>query len=370
MRPLIHPALARVWRDPTTIQIGLDPARALVLGGLTTLDATVLRSLDGRTDTFMLRSLASEQGGDATVADRLLDALKSAGVLVDCDRLPPVDRQDAAPGSAEAPAEPPLAGQSDVRAPDRASLGILTGALDGGAAAMQARQAAWVEVRGAGRVGAQLVRLLDAAGIGRTSAVDPGPASASDVSPGGLATRHVGRPRDEAVQRLVSGTRTRSGGPGSDRSDPDAGSYADSPMPDFVVLAPRAGSAVVQGGEALVAAGIPHLAARVVELTGMVGPLVVPGRTPCLRCLELHRGDRDPAWPRIAAQAAHRGTTVAACDVTLATQVAALAAQQVLAFLDGFSPATVDGTIEVSLPYGLPRRRSWHQHPACGCAWA
>jgi hypothetical protein len=60
---------------------------------------------------------------------------------------------------------------------------------------------------------------------------------------------------------------------------------------------------------------------------------------------------------------------VAACDVTLATQVAALAAQQVLASLDGFSPATVDGTIEVTLPYGLPRRRSWHPHPACGCAW-
>jgi bacteriocin biosynthesis cyclodehydratase domain-containing protein len=143
----------------------------------------------------------------------------------------------------------------------------------------------------------------------------------------------------------------------------------DSPTPDFVVLAPAAGAAVVQGGEALVAAGIPHLAARVVELTGIVGPLVVPGRTSCLRCLELHRGDRDPAWPRIAAQAAHRGSVVAACDVTLATHVAALAAQQVLASLDGFSPATVDGTVEVSLPYGLPRRRSWRPHPACGCAW-
>jgi hypothetical protein len=107
----------------------------------------------------------------------------------------------------------------------------------------------------------------------------------------------------------------------------------------------------------------------VVELTGIVGPLVVPGRTCCLRCLHLHRCDRDPAWPRVLAQAEHRGSGVAACDVTLSAQVAALAAQQVLAHLDGFSPATIDGTIEVSLPYGLPRRRSWHPHPACGCAW-
>ena len=365
MRPLIHPALARVWRDPTTIQIGLDPARALVLGGLTTLDATVLRSLDGRTDTFMLRSNATDQGGDATVADRLLDVLQSAGVLVDYDRLQPADRPDAPPDSESAPDGGERPGESEMRAPDRASLGILTGALDGGAAAMQARQAAWVEVRGAGRVGAQIVRLLDAAGVGRTSAVDPGPASAHDVAPGGLAARHVGRARDETIQRLVSGTRARSR---ALRRHP-AASEVDPPTPDFVVLAPAAGTAVVQGGEALVAAGTTHLAARVVELTGIVGPLVVPGRTSCLRCLELHRGDRDPAWPRIAAQAAHRGSSVSACDVTLATQVAALAAQQVLASLDGFSPATVDGTVEVSLPYGLPRRRSWRPHPACGCAW-
>jgi hypothetical protein len=362
---LIHPALVRVWRDPTTIQIGLDPARALVLGGLTTLDATVLRSLDGRTDTFMLRSLATDQTGDATVADRLLDVLQSAGVLVDYDRLQPADRPDAPQGSERAPAAGERPAESEVRAPDRASLGILTGALDGGAAAMQARQAAWVEVRGAGRVGAQIVRLLDAAGVGRTSAVDQGPASAHDVAPGGLAARHVGRPRDETIQRLVGGTRARFRA--MTRRPPAA--EVDSPTPDFVVLAPAAGAAVVQGGEALVAAGIPHLAARVVELTGIVGPLVVPGRTSCLRCLELHRGDRDPAWPRIAAQAAHRGSVVAACDVTLATHVAALAAQQVLASLDGFSPATVDGTVEVSLPYGLPRRRSWRPHPACGCAW-
>jgi hypothetical protein len=84
----------------------------------------------------------------------------------------------------------------------------------------------------------------------------------------------------------------------------------------------------------------------------------------------MHRTDRDPAWPRIIAQTDGRLTGVAACDVTLAALVAALAAQQVLAHLDGFVPATVDGTVETSLPFGMPRRRSWQPHPACGCTWA
>jgi len=232
---------------------------------------------------------------------------------------------------------------------------------------MQARQAVWVEVRGAGRVGAQVARLLHAAGVGRTTVVDPAPVSASDVAPGGLGTRHLGRPRDEAVRRLIGGVPGETTGEVRHRSPATGAANAG---PNFVVLAPPAGAADILGGQALVSARVPHLAVRVVELTGIVGPLVAPGRTCCLRCLHLHRCDRDPALPRVLAQAEHQRTGVAACDVTLSAQVAALAAQQVLAHVDGFSPATINGTIEVSLPYGLPRRRSWHPHPACGCTWS
>jgi hypothetical protein len=135
------------------------------------------------------------------------------------------------------------------------------------------------------------------------------------------------------------------------------------------VLAPNAGTAR-DDAVTLLRAGVTHLLARVVETTGIVGPLVLPGRSSCLRCHDLHRADRDPAWPRILAQAESHPPGAAACDVTVATQVGALAAQQVLAHLDGFEAATVDGTVETHLPYGLPRRRGWRAHPACSCTWA
>ena len=35
---------------------------------------------------------------------------------------------------------------------------------------------------------------------------------------------------------------------------------------------------------------------------GLVGPLVVPGVTSCLTCADLHRADRDSAWPAVAMQ--------------------------------------------------------------------
>ena len=46
------------------------------------------------------------------------------------------------------------------------------------------------------------------------------------------------------------------------------------------------------------AARIPHLPVRVRDGTGLVGPLVLPGVTSCLRCADLHRSDRDAALAR------------------------------------------------------------------------
>jgi bacteriocin biosynthesis cyclodehydratase domain-containing protein len=127
--------------------------------------------------------------------------------------------------------------------------------------------------------------------------------------------------------------------------------------------------------EALLRSGVPHLLAAVRETTGVVGPLVLPGRSACLNCLDLARADRDPAWPRVAAQVAtdqprSGPASERPCDTVLATGVAVHAVLQVLAFLDGEHPLSVDGTLEITLPEGRVRRRSWTRHPGCGCGWA
>jgi bacteriocin biosynthesis cyclodehydratase domain-containing protein len=115
---------------------------------------------------------------------------------------------------------------------------------------------------------------------------------------------------------------------------------------------------------------VPHLAASASEAIGVVGPLVLPGRSACLRCLDLTRAERDPAWPLILAQlAGQSGADPLACDTVLATMVAAQAAAQALAFLDqgGPGPAVINGTLELVLPGWQWRRRSWPAHPRCGC---
>ena len=136
--------------------------------------------------------------------------------------------------------------------------------------------------------------------------------------------------------------------------------------PDFVVLT-TVGVLDLDAFAVLDHLALPHLAASVRELTGIVGPLVLPGRTSCLHCQELHRADRDPSWPSLSLQF-HRVTAGQRCPATLAAMVAATAAVQVLAYLDGDEPPTIEGSLEVALPDWQLRRRSWRRHPECPCA--
>jgi bacteriocin biosynthesis cyclodehydratase domain-containing protein len=115
---------------------------------------------------------------------------------------------------------------------------------------------------------------------------------------------------------------------------------------------------------------VPHLAVAADEAIGVVGPLVIPGRTACLRCLDLTRAERDPAWPLILAQLEGREPDPCACDAPLAAAVAAQAAAQVLAFIDRAvaADAVVNGTLELVLPGWQWRRRTWPRHPGCSCS--
>jgi hypothetical protein len=115
---------------------------------------------------------------------------------------------------------------------------------------------------------------------------------------------------------------------------------------------------------------VPHLVASASEAIGVVGPLVLPGRSACLRCLDLTRAERDPAWPLILAQlAGHTSADPAACDAVLAAMVAAQATAQALAFIDRgpAAVAVISGTLELVLPDWQWRRRTWQPHHECAC---
>lgn len=122
-------------------------------------------------------------------------------------------------------------------------------------------------------------------------------------------------------------------------------------------------------------AGVPHLPVRVRDGTGLVGPLVIPGLTSCLACADLHRSDRDAAWPALAAQLRHAVTTA---DRATVLGTAALALTQVDLVLRAMreepdsqdaspTPITLDTTVEFDVGTGSVVTRRWSRHPACAC---
>lgn len=147
------------------------------------------------------------------------------------------------------------------------------------------------------------------------------------------------------------------------------------PALSLIVVAPRDGLAVHAPAPDVaapwIASGTPHLYAGVVEATGVVGPLVLPGGTGCAGCLALHRAERDPQWPRMLAQwRSGRRTAVQACDLGLATAVAGLAAAHALSFLDGELLTSTGTRWEAAMPMLDWRSARLGPHLDCACGAA
>jgi bacteriocin biosynthesis cyclodehydratase domain-containing protein len=152
------------------------------------------------------------------------------------------------------------------------------------------------------------------------------------------------------------------------RPDADAPAPPQRLVPDLVVLADALAPDPAQVAR-LHAAGTAHLPARLRDGVGIVGPLVLPGRTACLGCLELHRSARDPAWPTVAAQLVGRRGRA---DPTAAAATAALTTEQALAALDATvsgseRPPTLETTIELDVTAATITRRTWTPQPGCRC---
>lgn len=118
---------------------------------------------------------------------------------------------------------------------------------------------------------------------------------------------------------------------------------------------------------------LPHLHLGVFGDRAVVGPLVVPGRTSCLRCAHLHRRDADPAWPLLAVQWAQVVTSLACppVDPLLVRTIASHAALLVRMWADEpDEPGRwANRAMELRLPDGRSAWLDRPPHPLCGCRW-
>ncbi len=344
MRPRVKPVLRRVDRDERTLQFGVHPRRAVVLTDLEPAVRALIESLDG---TRTLPQVIAHSELDEASVREMIALLEARGVVEDASVRPDALTSMSMP-------------ERDRLRPDLDRLSLTSS--DGGMGTLALRRAAQIRVYGAGRVGAQIAVLLAAAGIGHLCVVDSGTARRQDVVPGGLGWPEVGMSREAGTVavagRIAPGVNAWTGRTASRLGDGAS-------RPGLVILAP------VKPLDGLLVRElnlheIPHLLVTAFEGWGSVGPLVIPGVTPCLDCLDLTRRDRDPAWPMVSARLGGFPVGEIACDTVLSTLVAAEAVGHALAFTDGRGSIVRNGTLEIS-PGGRRRRRSWERHPQCRC---
>lgn len=104
---------------------------------------------------------------------------------------------------------------------------------------------------------------------------------------------------------------------------------------------------------------ITHLPVIFGDVAVTIGPLVVPGESACLACLERQRTTADPAWPSVAAQL--WGRTSAVETVTAATE----AALEVMRLLR--SDGAAGFAVRLDTETGERIERVWRPSEQCGC---
>lgn len=141
-------------------------------------------------------------------------------------------------------------------------------------------------------------------------------------------------------------------------------SRAGAPWPDITVVATDTAEPDRTLTDVLLRDNRAHLVVRLESAAAVVGPLVVPGRSPCIRCSDLGRCRLDPLWPRLLAQLCRERTCP---NAALRDWAASMATAQVRALIAGSLPDTVGRSLEMSSEEYLLRARPVPADPACGC---
>ena len=347
-RPQLRPGVP-ILRRPGAVQVGFDSQDAIVVAPAGTGLVRWLRLLDGTRGMIELQRSGARLDLGPDQLRQVLHELAAA-------RLLSVD-------------------------PDQPT---------GGDRALAARRR--VRLVGAGRLGRAIARSLATADLGVLELVDDDPVDQAIYSlQGGLGKQAM------ALQAELTAARARTGpgangrssglclpqiiaGPpwsaisaetSAERAGPGGSGQRWQPAPVLTMLATDRLEVDRMFTDALLRADQPHLVVRAAADGVVVGPLVLPGITPCLRCTDLVRCELDPDWPGLLSQLSRTSGSPAESLLCWAAGVSVMQLLTALSAMDDPTrswPESAGATLDLGQD-GIQRRRRWARHPSCGCGW-
>ncbi len=245
-------------------------------------------------------------------------------------------------------------------APELTFTTWLASVRDGGVNAIGARRDTRVEIYGDSRIAILIFGILLASGVSSTQIVikDVRTVGDSDLGANFLSPADIGLPIHE---RLAGYVRELS-------LFPIASTTPTAPETKQTI-AINVGPIQAERVQGWLSKGVPHLFIDNPDGASItIGPLVLPGTTPCLRCIAIGRDEHNANWRDVSW---HLATAVPSeVPVAVAHHVAGLATLEILRFIDEGKSSLIGATdrIEYHNPRGS-ERINFTRHPACGCNW-
>lgn len=236
-------------------------------------------------------------------------------------------------------------------ATERALIAHRAGSRDGGAQEFLERQSATILISGENRLARNLLAGLQASGFSNTRLIPraflPPRLMGADIC--GLAVRasDIGKLRREFTAELIRNSQIA------------RGQQVAKPFPDLIISTVPVEWDYVQRW---MSEGSCHL--HINQIVGQeieVGPLVIPGATPCLRCVALTKRDNGASVGHESLRTELPSAAVAFISGLLALAVGGY-------FATGATPLhAASYWYDLLNPLRAPEVRHWNFHPECGC---
>lgn len=342
----INPNQQAIWRTPFEMQVGLGPG-SVVLPNLTNAQERMIAALYKGIADQQLPLVTKQLGLTGQETKDLLGSLDQ--VLLN---------DSPATATKQKLSEDFVAGAfAEII---RASL---LHSVDGQAVLLSRSQRS-IHLDHLGSAGLQMALGLAAAGVGQIISHDENKVEKADLGPTGFPSQLIGHSRIDALRSLLAASPNQTLVSTGKKLQANKLQKIDcAVLISQQVIDPRRYATWINRD-------IPHVAVTYTADEVWVSPMIIPGQSACLFCLEKMRTDANPIWPVIATQLLTSNKRFD--DVSSQLFSAGIVVQKILSRVDkvsGFDLAEENlSGFSLDLKSGLIKELKWPKHEACHCS--
>lgn len=245
-------------------------------------------------------------------------------------------------------------------------------AKDGGVSIINSRRGWHVNIYGGSRIATLLYGILLSSGVTHTrlyAAQENRTISEPDLCAGFLRASDIGLSYKARLDELARELSLFPTAPARPHHKQETEGVNEKGSPAEHIIAIVVGNPPSDELQTWMSEGIAHLLVDSPDGASVtIGPLVIPGKTPCTRCVSIANEDLNELWREVSWK--KQNSPISEVPVAVAHHVAGFLALELLAFLDEGTSKMIGASARIDFHSPtVTEKRLYARHPACGCTW-